>query len=92
MEASPDRLVARLNAQWTLLVAICVLLVLIFGAALWAAGEAHYQSCVDQATATTGVGVVSNDALGGGSFSDATGFAPDTQRVKAVNGCSRLPW
>lgn len=90
MEDARGRILARLSAQWALLVTICVLLVLIFGAVLWTAGEEHYQSCVDQATARTGV--VSSNTLGGSSFSDATGFDPGAQRVKAVNGCSRLPW
>ena len=92
MEDAEGRIVARLTAQWALLVTICVLLVLIFGAVLWAEGEAHYQSCVDRATATTGVGVVSSNSLGGSSLGDVTGFDADAQRVKAVNSCSRLPW
>jgi hypothetical protein len=64
-----------------------VLAVVALALLAWGAGEAHYQSCVARAEATTP----------GVTRSLLPNLTPSLQdegegRVRAVNGCSRLPF
>lgn len=57
-------------------------------ALLWLASEQHYQGCVAAATANTVAPKVETEANPFNALDEGSG----AERVKAVNGCSRLPF
>jgi hypothetical protein len=66
-----------------------VLAVLAVAVLAWGAGELHYQGCIAHAEQATGTAtVIPPERLG--PTSTTTG--PSRARLRAVNGCSRLPF
>ena len=58
-------------------------------ALLWAAGEAHYRGCVEEAAARYPPIAVSAFS---GEQTGPLKVAYDVERAEALDGCSRAPW